>query len=279
MIIDSHTPKGVPMAFRLPLLLPVVVLFLQPAVGQVPVTPVRESPGQSGAEDPQIVSPHQIHALDLLSHAQARQDVNLDRPSDRSKKSVGLAVLYSLALPGMGELYAGGFSSGKYFLGAEGLLWLTYAAFDIRANALQDDARSFAAAHAGLDGTGKSDQYYVDVGNFLTLADYNDKKLRDRTPELVYDPAAGYNWSWDSDANRMIFRDQRVRADNVFNNRKFVVGAVLINHLASAINAARIAIAHNKEVAGILGDLRFEASVQGGLANPHGITLTISRPF
>jgi hypothetical protein len=36
------------------------------------------------------------------------------------KKSAGLAALYSLVLPGMGELYAEGFSSGKYFLLAEG---------------------------------------------------------------------------------------------------------------------------------------------------------------
>ncbi len=217
-------------------------------------------------------------SLDLFSTMKPSPDQ--DQPvSLETKKSVGLAVLYSLAVPGMGELYAGGFSSGKYFLGAEGLLWLTYAVFDIRAFALQDDGRAFASAHAGVIPAGKSDQFYVDVGNFLTLADYNAKKMRDRTSDLVYDPAAGYNWSWDTDANRMAFRDQRVRADNVFNNRKFVLGAILVNHIASAINAARTAISHNKELSGILGDLRFETSVQGGWSNPQGVTLTVIRPF
>ncbi len=119
----------------------------------------------------------------------------------------------------------------------------------------------------------------MDVGNYLTLAEYNAAKMQNRTPDLVYDPAAGYNWSWDTDANRMAFRDQRVSADNVFNNRKFVIGAILVNHIASAINAARIAITHNKELTGVLGDLRLETSVQGSWLNPQGITLTLIRPF
>src|SRR5512143_179554 len=85
------------------------------------------------------------------------------------KKSVGLAALYSLALPGMGELYAGSFSSGKYFLVAEGLLWLTYAVFQVRADALRDDSRAFAVAHAGITLQGKNDQYFVDIGNFVSI--------------------------------------------------------------------------------------------------------------
>ena len=39
------------------------------------------------------------------------------------KKNTGLAILYSALLPGMGELYAGDYSSGKYFTIADGVLW------------------------------------------------------------------------------------------------------------------------------------------------------------
>lgn len=195
----------------------------------------------------------------------------------RSKKSVGLAILYSLAVPGLGEAYAGGFSSGRYFLGAEGLLWLTYIAFDVHATSLRTDARSFAAAHAGVNPAGKGDQFYVDVGNFLSVSDYNDKKMRDRNPALVYDPSVGNNWTWDSEADRAAFKDQRLTSEHIFDNRKFVVAAVLVNHVASAINAARLAISHNKEVQGELGELGFEASVMGGWLHPYGVVLTITR--
>jgi hypothetical protein len=179
----------------------------------------------------------------------------------------------------MGELYAGGFSSGKYFLVSEGLLWLTYAAFEIYGNSVRDDARLFAVSNAGVSPAGKNDQFYVDVGNFLTVADYNDKKLRDRAPSLVYDPAAGYGWAWGSNAQRVTYRDLRVHSENMFNNQKFVGAAILINHVASAINAARAAISHNADVKDLLGDLHVGASVLGDPAAPHGIMITVSRGF
>jgi hypothetical protein len=179
----------------------------------------------------------------------------------------------------MGELYAGDFSSGKYFLVSEGLLWLTYAAFEIYGNSVRDDARLYAVSNAGVSPAGKNDQFYVDVGNFLNVADYNDKKLRDRTPSLVYDPAAGYGWQWGSDSQRLTFRDLRVHSENMFNNQKFVAAAILINHVASAINAARAAIVHNAAARDLLGDLRVSASVLGDPAAPHGIMVTVSRGF
>ncbi len=204
-------------------------------------------------------------------------DVQLRNSPD--KKSVGLAAIYSLLVPGMGELYTGAFSSGKYFLTAEGVLWLTFTGFQLFGDALKNDARAFAAARAGVNLAGKDDQYFIDIGNFLNINDYNQKKLRDRDPSKLYDPAAGYAWQWDSDASRAMYRDQRVASDNMYNDRLFVVGAVLVNHVASAINAARSAISHNKELENSLGDLHFKADVMGGIAHPHGILLTVIKEF
>lgn len=220
--------------------------------------------------------------LDLVGSATSSLALSPSRFQDATlpeKKSVGLAALYSLLVPGMGELYAGGFDSGKYFLAAEGALWLTYAAFDIYGNSLRDDARAFAQAHSGANVSGKNDQYFVDLGNFLNVEAYNDKKLRDRDAEKVYDPALGYGWQWDSEASRATFRDRRVASENMYNNRKFVVTAVLINHVASAINAARAAIAHNNAADEALGDLQFGARVMGGWEQPHGVMITVAKDF
>lgn len=261
------------------ILLSVLFAFGIPAWAHEADSLASQAPRALAAPPPATIPLAQYRAMDLFSSMHPMLNQDQSPVPVPGKKSVGLAVLYSLAVPGMGELYAGGFRSGKYFLGAEALLWITYAAFDIRANSLQDDARTFATIHAGVDQAGKNDQFYVNIGNFLNTAEYNATKMQDRQPELVYDPAAGYHWAWDNDANRMVFRDQRIRADNVFNNRKFVIGAIMANHIASAINAARLVIAHNKEISDILGDLRFETSIQGGWANPQGVTLTIIRSF
>ena len=50
------------------------------------------------------------------------------------KKKTGLAIIYSLLLPGMGELYAGDYSSGKYFTIADGVLWGTLIGVNAYAN-------------------------------------------------------------------------------------------------------------------------------------------------
>lgn len=200
----------------------------------------------------------------------------LEEPA-QDRKSTALAAIYSLLLPGMGELYAGGFSSGKYFLMAEGALWLTYGAFTVHGNSQQDDARTYAISRAGIDPSGKDDQFYVDIGNFLTTEEYNDKQLRDRQPDILYSRAEGEGWTWESDAARGAYKDERLSSETTYNNRKFVVAAIVVNHIASAINAARAAIRHNSALDQALGELTFDASVLGGVYQPHGLLVTVRR--
>lgn len=198
-------------------------------------------------------------------------------PSGR--KSPALAVLYSLLIPGLGEYYADGYASGKFFSIAEAALWLGYATVDIYGTMQRDDARSFAVAHAGIVPAGKDDQFYVDIGNFINTNEFNDKRLREREPGRLYDANVGFGWQWDSDASRQKFKDTRISADNALNNRKFVVAAIVVNHIASAINAARAAISHNKDLESGTGALQFKAEVLGGMANAHGVMLRIEQPF
>jgi hypothetical protein len=237
--------------------------------------------GFSGELLPLPLTAHerQLHLLDGSDVSAPPSGFSAMQSESSEKKSVGLAALYSLALPGMGELYAGGFDSGKYFLIADGLLWLTFAAFEVSGNSLRDDSRAYAVSRAGIDPAGKDDQYYVDIGNFLDIYEYNEKQLRDREPEELYDPAAGYAWAWDSDASRATYRDQRIESETMYNNKKFVVAALIVNRVASAINAVRSVVAHNNAIDDALGDLSFRADIMGGFSHPHGITLTLTRTF
>jgi len=208
----------------------------------------------------------------------------LAQDRDSEKKSVGLAAIYSLILPGMGELYANGFGSGKFFLMAEGALWLTFASFEIYGGSLRADARAFALSKAGIDPSGKDDQFYVDIGNFDNINEYNEKQARDREDEKIYegniyDVNQGYAWDWESDVARLAYRDQRLSSERVFNNKKFVVAAILINHVASAINAARAAISHNSAVDEAFGELSLRAGVIGGIRNPQGLMITVTKRF
>ncbi len=192
-------------------------------------------------------------------------------------KSVFKAVVLSLLLPGMGELYAGGFASGKYFLFAESGLWLTFTSFEVYGRWVQNDARKFAGSHASVQTDGKDDLFFINIANFNNVYDYNEKKLRDRDLASLYDPNGPFFWQWDTEQSRTRFRDLRVKSDNILNNVRFVAAAIVVNHVASAINAARLAIGWNKGTSSLEWDV-----VPGGVGaspDPSGLVLTIRKSF
>lgn len=227
------------------------------------------------------------NAMDVLRHEIVSSRSDAAAPAFFSgenvaapiKKNQALAVVYSLLLPGMGELYADRFDNGRYSLVAEAALWLTFTSFQQYGNWLQGDARSFASAHAGAVPSGKDDQFYVNLGNFSNVYDYNDKKLRDRNISEVYDPSQGYFWNWDSDVSRQRFRSLRISSDKVFNNSRFVIGAIVVNHVLSALNAARLVRHYNKNADETFGAWHVEPNTIGGRGQVDGLQLTYDYKF
>lgn len=203
---------------------------------------------------------------------------NLFIKSDGNKKSVSLAVVLSLLLPGMGELYAGNYSTGRYLTAAEGGLWLTYTSFELYGTWVRNDARKLTVTNAGVSLAGQSNQFFVDIGNYKDVYQYNERKLQDRQEEKLYDPNSIYFWSWNSESDRQKYKNLRISSDQAFNSKQFVLGAVLVNHVVSAINAARSVIAYNNKNE-ILQSINFDTKILGDMYNPQGIVLKISKTF
>jgi hypothetical protein len=197
--------------------------------------------------------------------------------SSDSKKSVVVAVAASLILPGMGEWYAGSFESGKYNLIAEGGLWLAYTGFRMHANWLQQDAQTFANQHAGANFTNKDDQYSVNIGNYISIDEYNQAKMRNRENDLVY-TADQYQWQWDSDVNRAQFKDLRIRSAEIKNNSKFIIGAIVVNHILSAFSAGRKAAAYNNSLS-MIEKIEIQTYALNYGTYIDGIGLSISTKF
>ncbi len=213
---------------------------------------------------------------DVSMSERISSDYDLVSPAE-SKKSVLLAVVASLLIPGMGELYAGSFESGKYHLLAEGGLWLTYAGFRRYSNWIGQDARNFASQNAQADFNNKDDQYSVNIGNFNTTKEYNQAKARNREYNLMYQ-SSDYTWDWGgSEANRLRFRELRIRSAGINNNAKFVIAAVVVNHIFSAFSAGRKAAAYNQSLSSSDNiQIRTYALNTGNLFDGIGLSLTTS---
>jgi len=192
-----------------------------------------------------------LSLIDLKSQIKINTDL-LESPENEEdqvikKKSVPMAILYSFLLPGMGELYAGSYNSGKYFTIAEGTLWVTYAGVSYYSSWQKDNYKAFAVNKGGVVLEGKDEDYFANIGNYTSVYSFNKEKLLSRDYESAYNEVNDY-WSWSDDNLRKEYRSMWRSSEQAKNNLRFVVGAMIINRVISAINAARIVASRNKEI-------------------------------
>jgi hypothetical protein len=166
--------------------------------------------------------------------------------AENGKKSVGKAVLLSLLIPGAGEWYMGAKGQAKVFFGVEILLWGGLFANKWYVRSLEDDYKTYAVQYASIDRAGKDDYYWVNIGKYDDIYDYNTQRARVRYFDEIYTDTEKYYWSWQSKSNRITYDGKRLDTEDVNNNEVYFYSAIVLNHFVSAINAIRLARKHNK---------------------------------
>jgi len=183
----------------------------------------------------------------VLKPESPSEEISVHTFAPKSKKSPGLALLFSVILPGAGHYYIKRMDVGKYFLGADAASWIGLASLNIYGDNVRDEARTFSKQHAGIDNLGnKSDDYFTNVGSFDNIYEYNNEKLIRGEYELLYD-VNNYYWNWDDTQNKNIYETQRKSSERIYNAR-IVFGSILItNRIISGISALLLANKENKK--------------------------------
>jgi len=175
-------------------------------------------------------------------------DLVLNSNLNNDKKSVGLGIVYSLLLPGMGELYADSYGSGKYFTIADGILWGTLIGMNAYSGWQEDNYKTYAASTADVINDGvKDEDFYANIGDYTSVYTYNDQKALERNFDEMYDEEV-YFWEWNTTDERRTYRDMWNSSETASNNIRFVVGGLILNRVISAINAARLVSSYNKSI-------------------------------
>jgi hypothetical protein len=214
----------------------------------------------------------------LTMKDQIKQNINsaninvLPVKDEFNKKSIGLAIIYSILLPGMGELYAGNFNAGRFFTIAEATLWGTYIGMSTYSGWQKNRYHSFAASNGGVNVAGKNDDYYATIGVYTDINEYNDDMARNGEFNKMFNTEQDY-WKW-SGSDRKTYRAMWTAGEQWHNNLRFVIGGLVLNRVVSAINAARIAAAYNKNASQELG-----WNVSAGISNyatlPSGVIVNL----
>ncbi len=199
-------------------------------------------------------------------------------PQSAAPKSptIGGAFMRSLAIPGWGQHRAGAKTAARNFFVAEILLWGGFATQEVYGRWLKDDFKLFAATHAGAEISGKDDQFFVDLGNFISVDEFNQNRLRRRDVEGLYDPATHF-WRWTTEANRQKFFNLRKRSDKAFSRAELIAAGVIANHIISGIHAAWVAHKKSPQKEKERGELR--APQFGVITSPEEVRLVARLEF
>lgn len=184
---------------------------------------------------------------DFSSAGNKGTGIDLTSNFTAERKSPGMAVVLSLLLPGMGELYAGSYESGKYFTIADAVLWGTVAGLNSYASWKRDNYQSYAQTYGGVNPDGKSDDYFAIIGDYNSVEDYNREMNLQREFSQVYD-VNKYYWNWGMNSKRVEYRNMWRTSEQAFNSIRFAVGALILNRVISVINAVRLVTEHNRNV-------------------------------
>ena len=157
----------------------------------------------------------------------------------------------SLLFPGWGELSLNNKSRGQKLLVADIILWLTVLNGKILSKNYESDYRAFASEHAGVNWSHTDYLFAVDIGYYEDLNDYNSAKARQRSLELetdlngglireyghaIYPENGDFDWQWDSDSNRKLYKDMRISSANWDKYANFAIAGLLVNRVISVID-------------------------------------------
>jgi hypothetical protein len=162
----------------------------------------------------------------------------------QAEQKGGSAFLQSLLIPGWGQYSLGQKQSALMFISAEALFIGGVLSTRAYGSSARDDYKALAAAHAGVVGDHGHD-FYVDVGNWMTVEGFNNQRMLERNFNSLY-TEADEQWAWDSEGNRATMEKYRIRSDRAFNSVVYFAAGIVVNHLASAIHAGRQAVVKNK---------------------------------
>jgi hypothetical protein len=169
--------------------------------------------------------------------------------ADRPASGKFAPRVQSLVIPGWGEKTLQRPARARFFIGSEISLWVSFAGSFLYTDLLQDRMVAYAAEHAGVEGSGKETQFWIDIGNYDSRDAYNEEHLRWRDYESLYPTGTTWYWDWDTDQHRSRFETLRIRRDQWSLAGKFLLGGLLLNRVVSIIDVLYLQrIEHIKSV-------------------------------
>jgi hypothetical protein len=219
-----------------------VLALLAAAAAMLPLGAGAQSPLRDGVARAGLVEPYAAAGSADGDGVEAAEPISPTR-----------AVLYSLLLPGLGDYALGNKSRASAFFIAEGVIWISYAVFQVQGHQREDEYQSLAVRFAGVGSTGHSDEFYATIRDYDSSEDYEaDVKIEGRF--AIGDPAgidpdaldryfaenrvSDYEpWQWESVERQLQYSEVRSASKTSYRRADYMIAAAAANRLVSAVVA------------------------------------------
>ncbi len=194
------------------------------------------------------------------------------------------AVAWSLLLPGLGDWKLGHRDRATVFFAVEGVIWASFAAFEIQGHDLEEEYQDLAVRFAGVSRTGLSDEFYATIRDYDASDDYEaDIKTEGRIelfPDNIGSEAieqyfidnrvADYEpWLWASFDRRIQYSETRSASKTAYRRADYMIAAAVANRVVSAVFAFAAARSVDQHEVGVNVDV-----------SPRGdVALTLTKQF
>jgi hypothetical protein len=163
-------------------------------------------------------------------------------------------LLQSLTVPGWGQATLGHNTSAAVFATIEAGIWISFAAFQVQDNLRTSSYERTARIRAGIDLSGRDDEFRRIVGSYLSSDEYNLYVVARDAASLFYDDPAKMDayinehmlkgadtWAWPDVEDILRYRGQRKDAQRAQQRANTTLALAIVNRIASSLHAARIA--------------------------------------
>jgi hypothetical protein len=226
------------------------------------------------------VSGRHIAMAQIGGHGQRPKD-EPDKPMDDRPQVVNpkKAMLYSLLIPGLGQQVAGRDERARVFYAIEAGIWTSFAIFRIQGDERQDRYIEFAEFTAGVDASGKDDDYWRTLSQYQrsdpgpgSANEFIRRQARALYPGDIdaqhqYFAENGYfeedSWDWQNADNLARYQSLRSKSIDSYDRAELSIFAAIANRVVSVIDAARVAGQANRA-----GAIDAGSRGSGGIGNP-----------
>ena len=172
--------------------------------------------------------------------------------------STKLSLAMSAVVPGSGDFYAHNYTKGTISVVREIALIATLFHFENQADNFDNSAQIYANKVLGVPRNSSSDYYDLIAGQ-ISSAQYNENVRLNGQNYYGYGTEGYYEfvetnaiseeqaWDWESAQNLEKYKNYRADKQKNKQNSSFLIGAIIVNHIYSAISTAITTNSNNKD--------------------------------